>query len=152
LRRLLLIAVALLSLSLPAAAQAAGASTTTPASALEGSTSPFAVGVPEPSATQTATTPTPTVATTPTSTSTDGSFSTLDAVLIAGGVALLIVAISFYVWWDARKAARHLRRGKPGASAAGIKGAGTKSAPRSRKLSAQEKKRRKRGKAQPRRR
>jgi hypothetical protein len=135
--------VALASLALPAAAQAAGSTTITPGI----STSPFAVGVPQVSTT--ATTATPTVASSSTTSSTDGSFGTLDILIIVVAVGALIVGVVTFVLRDSRRTARQL--GVAG-SFAGESRSGSKAKPKSRKqISAQEKKRRKRGRA-PRRR
>ena len=151
-RRLLLIAVALLGLAVPAVAQAAGTTAAPSPSAVNNATSPFSFGVPNSAATATATTPAPTVLTSVSSSSGTGNFSGLDALLIAAGVALVIAGIAVYVWRDARSAARHLHRaGLAGSGPVTGTRPGSKSAPRPRKLSAQEKRRRKRGRA-PRRR
>jgi hypothetical protein len=82
------------------------------------------------------------------STSPNGSsgagLSGTDAILIAGGVVIVLSGISFYIWRDARRRA-------PARAAAVTAGVGSRggSKPRSkpRKLSPAERRRRKRGRA-----
>jgi hypothetical protein len=121
----------------------------TPPPAGAGSTSPFSIGLPQPQApTPTLTTPT---VTTPVSSTSTGGFGTLDALLIAAGVAIVIGGISVYVVRDARASARALGHSGTEEDLRRRAGSGSKAPPKPRKLSAQERRRRKRGRA-PRRR
>ena len=108
-----------------------------------GGASPFTPGLPTPSV-STATTPTvPLNVPSTTSTAGSSSFSTSDAVAVAIGALVLIGGISYFIWRDARRRApsRH-------AHAAEVAGrAGSKRAPKPRKLSPAERRRRKRGRA-----
>lgn len=137
-------AAALLGLS-PAAALAAGSSSTPAVSALPGTTSPFSPGVPvTPTTTPTATTPTVAVP----STTTNGSSSGLSgtgAIAIAIGAIVVLVGISYFIWRDARRHAP-VRGGTADSSVDGPS-RGSKAPPKPRKLSAAERKRRKRGRA-----
>jgi hypothetical protein len=151
LRRLALIAVALL-LALPAVSQAAGATSTTitPSGV---TTSPFSVGIPQSSGGATTTTATSTIATSGSTTApVAGSFSTLDVILVVAGVLSVMLAIIVYVGRDSRRTARALGGSKQSGAGPGMgRHQGSKALPRARKMSAAEKKRRKRGRA-PRRR
>lgn len=145
-RKFWLIAAALLALLIPAGAQAAGTASTP--SVLPGNTSPFSPGVPAPApATPTQTATAPPIITT-TNTTSNGSFSAADGLIIAAGVVLVFGGIAFYVWWDSRKTAGGLRHAGPVGSgmASGVR-SGSKPQHKPRKLSAQEKRRRKRGQA-----
>lgn len=139
---LALLAVALLGM-VPAAAIAAGTSTAViPATA--GSTSPFAPGIPESSVTTTATATTPVLATTTSSAGSSTGLSGSSALFIAIGALVVIGGIGYFIWHDARKHAP-VTAATSAASAAGR--TGSKAPPKSRKLSAAERRRRKRGRA-----
>jgi len=122
------------ALALPGAAPAAGPG------------NPLAPGIPVAPA-PTPTVPTPTIIN-PTTTSTSGGLSGGGAIAIAVGAAVLLIGVSFFIWRDAR------RRAPVGAHAHATSGAdgrsGSKRPVKPRKLSAAEKRRRKRGKARPR--
>ena len=95
---------------------------------------------------------TPQVQTTPapvaTTSSSSGGLSTLDGVIIAIVVALLLGGIAFGIWYDAR---RHTARAAHGRGDDALFGqrahAGSKAPHRQRKLTPAERKRRKRGRA-----
>ncbi len=92
---------------------------------------------------------TPATSTTPapvtTTSSSSGSLSSLDAVIIAIVVALLLGGVCFYIWHDARGHASRVGREDPlfGQRAH----AGSKAPRKQRKLTPAERKRRRRGRA-----
>jgi hypothetical protein len=103
-------------------------------------TNPLSPGLP--AATPTTTTAAPVTVAAP---STDTGLSGVDAIAIALGAFLLIAAISFFIWRDARRRAplrHHAAQATGGASRNGAK---ARAKPR--KLSPAERKRRKRGRA-----
>lgn len=131
--------------SLPTTAWAA--TTPTPA---PNTTNPFSPGVPIPQATApTATSSaTPNTFQTTTSTSSGGGLSGTAALEIAIVAVLVLGGIAFFIWRDARRRAP-LRR-TPAGEVAGMPGSasrGSKAAPKPRKLSPAERRRRKRGRA-----
>lgn len=89
---------------------------------------------------------TPTVLNTSTGTAGSSSFSSTSALIIVIGAVLILGGISFFIWRDARRRA-------PVRETAGVPGGdgrskpGSKSAPKPRKLSPAERRRRKRGRA-----
>ena len=132
----------------PETSTAAPPASTAPAVPItpNGSTNPLSGGVapvsPTPTPTPTATTPAivnPTVQTNGSSSLSGGS-----ALVIVIGAVLVLGGIAFYIWRDARRRA-------PATTADALGGAGhragSKAPPKPRKLSAAERKRRKRGKA-----
>jgi hypothetical protein len=126
-----------------ASAGAAAATTPAPVTPLPGSSSnPLSPGIPASPATP-ATSSTPTVIQNSSASTTGGStFSSGSALLIAIGAVVLLGGISFFIWRDARR--RAPQRGGEGYE---IRRSGTKRAPKPRKPSAAERKRRKRGRA-----
>jgi hypothetical protein len=121
-------------LALPSAAGAQSAS------------NPLAPGFPQPSvSTPATTTAAPTIQTTPTAGSGSG-FSGNSAIFIAIGAILVLGGISYFIWRDARKHAPKGHRLTAPIDAEGRR-AGSKPRPKPRKLSAAEKRRRKRGRA-----
>jgi hypothetical protein len=128
----LLVGLALAGAALPAAASAQSA------------TSPFAPGLPAPSL-PTTTTATPAVTTTNTNSPNSG-LSGSGIAAIAIGAMVVLGGIGIFIWRDARK--RAPVRGHAHATAAiGSRRAGSKAPAKPRKLSAAEKRRRKRGRA-----
>jgi hypothetical protein len=104
---------------------------------------PLAPGIPA-SPAPTPTAPTPTIIN-PTTTSTNGSLSGGGVLAIAIGAIVLLGGISFFIWRDARRRApvRHAAHATAGADGR----SGSKRPVKPRKLSAAEKRRRKRGRA-----
>ena len=160
-RVLAVLAAALLGF--PGAAAAAGGTSTAVSTAGTGSVispsatpSPFTPGVPQPTTPLPSATTAPLVLTAPNAnvgavtTTGAGGFSTLDSILVGIGVAALIGGIAFFIWRDSAGAARRLPHAAAAAGTAGSGSRGSKAA-RPKKLSAAEKRRRKRGRA-PRRR
>lgn len=146
-----LLGAALLLPSAAAAASSTAATTATPPATPvtpsfggQGS-NPLSPGFPQPSVSiPTTTTATPTVAGTTTAGSGSG-FSGNAPFIIAIGAIIVLGGISFYIWRDARRRAPvHARAGGPIDEG---RRAGSKPRPKSRKLSAAERKRRKRGRA-----
>ena len=129
------------------AALAAGTSSTT--AVTPPASNPFTPGIPQSSATTPATQTTPTIQTISTSTSgTDSGFSGGGIVAIAIGALVILGGIAFFIWYDARKRAPVRARavaGGPGMP--GTAKPGSKRAPKPRKLSPAERRRRKRGRA-----
>jgi hypothetical protein len=137
----LLCATALLG-ALPAIALGAG-STSTVAAALPDSTSPFSPGVPAtPVPTTTTTATTPVVSTS--SSSSGGGLSGESALFIAIGALIVLGGIAYFIWHDAR---RHAPVSATDLSVTAGGRSGSKAPPKSRKLSAAERRRRKRGRA-----
>jgi hypothetical protein len=129
----------------------AGSAATTPASstplAPAGSTSPFSPGVPQsPASTPTSTATTPIVSPTTTTSSNNGGLSGTGIIVIVIAAVVLLVGVAVFVMRDARRHA-------PGKHRSGSERAderskpGSKRPPKARKLSAVERKRRKRGRA-----
>lgn len=135
LRAFLIAAPVALALGLPAGARAQNTVTS----------NPFTPGLPS-APVQTPTATTPAVVPTTTTTSTSGNLGGGSIVAIAIGALVLLGGISFFIWHDARKRApvRH----RVAAASAGEAGrASSKSRAKPRKLSAAERRRRKRGRA-----
>lgn len=140
---------ALTALVLLAAAPAAAlAASTTPAVPItpNGSTNPLSGGVTpvSPAPTPTASTTAPPIVSGATQTNGSSSLSSGSTLAIVIGAVVVLGGISFYIWRDARRRA-------PATTADALGGAGhragSKAPPKPRKLSAAERKRRKRGKA-----
>ena len=118
-------------------------STTTTPLSLPGGSNPLAPGVPD-TANQT---PTTTIVTTTTTTGGGGLGKAGTVVLIVFG-GLILLGIPVYIWIDARRKAARIHHGLgPSSSGTGPTRKGSQAPPKSRKLSAAERKRRKRGKA-----
>jgi hypothetical protein len=138
----------------PSAALAAGAAKKAhPSTAASATQSPGGVGVTSnplsgfpapPIATSTGSTPT-VVPNASTSASGDSSLSGSSAIAIALGAVVVLAGISFFIWRDARRRAPVRAGGEPGSE--GRNRTGSKPPPKPRKLSAAERKRRKRGRA-----
>jgi hypothetical protein len=125
-----------------------GAALTLPpvASAQSTGSNPLTPGFPQQSvSTPTTTTATPTIQTTATAGSGSG-LSGDSAIFIAIGAIVVLGGISFFIWRDARKHAPKGHRLTAPIDAEGRR-AGSKPRPKPRKLSAAEKRRRKRGRA-----
>jgi hypothetical protein len=117
-----------------------------PAAAIAQSPSnPLSPGLPA-LPTPTTTTPTATTPTTTTTTSSGGSVSGKEAIAIAACAVVLLTAISFFIWRDARRRAPS-RGGRAMTAADGPTVRGTKPRPKPRKPSPAERRRRKRGRA-----
>jgi hypothetical protein len=82
-----------------------------------------------------------------TTTSSGSGLSGLDALIIAIVAALVLGGIAFWVWYDARRTASHIRHHADDDSMFARAHAGSKAAPKQRKLKPAERKRRKRGRA-----
>jgi hypothetical protein len=118
-----------------------------PPAALAQGTNPLAPGFPQPSVSTPATTPaTPTITTTTTAGSGSG-FNGSSVVIIAIGALVVLGGISLYIWRDARRRApvKH-RAAATGALGEGRR-SGSKQKTKPRKLSPEERRRRKRGRA-----
>ena len=123
----------------------AGAQTTVPAGAGAQTTNPLSGGFPQPSVPTPTTTATPTITTSATAGGASGLSGT-SAIAIAIGALVVLGGISFFIWRDARRRAPARHR----AVAAGVgegRRAGSKQRTKPRKLSPQERRRRKRGRA-----
>jgi hypothetical protein len=137
-----------LSLAAPGAALAAGATVTAgqaPAIPLPGATNPLSPGLPA-SPTPAPTQSTPTVTAQTTTTPGSSGLSGGAAIGIAIGAIVLLTGISFFIWRDARRRAPVRDRAGLAPGAPGSR-QGSKQRVKPRKLSAQERKRRKRGRA-----
>jgi hypothetical protein len=108
-------------------------------------TNPLAPGFPQPSVATPTTTTAPTIQTTATAGSGSG-LSGNSAIFIAIGAIVVLGGISYFIWRDARKHAPKGHRTLAPIDAEGRR-AGSKPRPKPRKLSAAEKRRRKRGRA-----
>jgi hypothetical protein len=109
--------------------------------------SPFQQQAPAPSPEPVVEPTTPAPAPTTQTEADGGSLGTRDAVLVAVGIAVLIGGIWFVIARDAKRAtAGHVRTGDS-ALGEGRGGSATRAGRRSRRLSADERKRRKRGRA-----
>jgi hypothetical protein len=116
------------------------------AAAQSPTSNPLSPGFPQPSvSTQTATTSVSTIQTSATAGS-GSAFSGSSAVFIAIGAIVVLGGISYFIWRDARKHAPKGHRLVAPIDAEGRR-AGSKPRPKPRKLSAAEKRRRKRGRA-----
>jgi hypothetical protein len=138
--------VALLALLVLAlAAMPAGALAAAPAQ----QQSPLQQQVPAPSQNQAGaqTTPAPVPAPTTQTQADTSSFGARDALLVAAGIVALIGGIWFVIARDAKRATAGHVRTSDSALGEGRGGSPTRSARRSRRLSADERKRRKRGRA-----
>lgn len=141
-RALALVLVGLVLLSGAPAAFAATTTSTTPTTlSLPGGSNPLTPGVPN--------TVTPTSTTTlVTTTSGGGGLGKAGTILLIAFGALILLGIPVYIWFDARRKAARIHHGQgPTSSAGGQVRKGSQAPPKSRKLSAAERKRRKRGKA-----
>jgi hypothetical protein len=125
------------ALALPSVALAAGGSPL--------SSNPLSPGIPQSQA-PTPTTTTPTILNTSTTSSGGGSLSGSAAVVIAIAALVLIAGISFFIWRDARRRAP-VRHRTAVAGAGDGRSPGSKRQTKPRKLSPQERRRRKRGRA-----
>ncbi|HEY3727025.1 MAG TPA: hypothetical protein VGL51_07620 [Solirubrobacteraceae bacterium] len=124
-------------------AVAAGTTPAPPNSA----SNPLAPGVPVSPAPSTSTA-TPTIVQTASSNSAGSSSLSSNSVLfIAIGAVVLLIAISYFIWRDARRRAPVKGRGLTGELGLEGRRAGSKPPRKPRKLSAAEKRRRKRGRA-----
>jgi hypothetical protein len=142
-RRLLpLLLVALLAVT-PAliTAPALAATTTTPLT-LPGGSNPLSPGVP-------ATTPGATTTTSYNVTTTQhgGTLGKVGTYLLVLVGALLLGGIPFFIWFDSRRKAAKIHHGVGTTAVGGRSRSGSKAPPKSRKLTAAERKRRARGKA-----
>ncbi len=109
---------------------------------------PFSVPGAQPATPTTTAAPTTSIATstgTGTSSTSGGGLSGTDAIIIAAGAVVVLSAISFFIWTDARRRApvRH----PAGAGTGERSRSGSKPKPKQRKLSPAERRRRKRGRA-----
>ncbi|MGI8904539.1 MAG: hypothetical protein ACR2IP_13020 [Solirubrobacteraceae bacterium] len=104
-------------------------------------------GLTSPGGGPTATSATPTVISTATSTAGGGGLSGTSAIAIAVGAFVVLGGISFFIWRDARRRAPIAARSSAGGEGARQNRPGSKAPPKARKLSASERKRRKRGRA-----
>lgn len=129
------------------AAAVAGIALALPAvSAAQAPANPLTPGFPQPSvSTPTTTTAAPTIQTTATAGS-GSAFGGSSAVIIAIGAIVVLGGIALFIWRDARKRAPRGHRLTAPIDAEG-KRAGSKPRAKPRKLSAAEKRRRKRGRA-----
>jgi hypothetical protein len=147
LRRVVLAAViAALAGVIAALAVAGPLALTLPSSAGAQTTSPLSGGFPQPSVSiPTTTTATPTIQTTATAGGSSG-LSGSSALIIAIGAIVVLGGIAIFIWRDARRRAPSGGRLRAPIDAEGRR-AGSKPRAKPRKLSAAEKRRRKRGKA-----
>ncbi len=115
--------------------------------AAQSPSNPLSPTFPQPSVSipTTSSTAAPTVSATPTAGS-GTAFSGSSAVIIAIGALIVLGGIAFYIWRDARRRAPKGHRLVAPIDAEGRR-AGSKARPKPRKLSAAEKRRRKRGRA-----
>lgn len=141
-----LASLALFALGSPQAALAAGNISTTPAGKALSPVSPPAPVTSTPASTQPQQIPVAPVTTT--AATAGGSISGVDALLLAVGAALVLVLVAYFILRDSRHHARSLSRAGATAGAAGASPhRGSKAPHKPRKLSAAERKRRKRGRA-----
>ncbi len=140
-------------LGAPAALAAGSATTAATAAATSSSTSNptsnFGLGNAEANATSQSNTTAANDTSSVTSTSSSGGLSGFDAVLIGAIVVLVLLGISFWVWYDARSNVAQLRHGGGTASDPMFSRShpGSKAAAKPRKPKPAERKRRKRGRA-----
>jgi hypothetical protein len=142
----------LVALALLVSAPAAFAGSTTTSSTTTGTSTqtlslpgsnPLSPGIPDTGGQ----TPTTSVVTTTTTTGGGGLGQAGTILLIVFG-GLILLGIPFYIWFDARRKAAKIHHGLgPSSSGTGPVRKGSQAPPKSRKLSAAERKRRKRGKA-----
>jgi len=145
-RRVLLAGVVAVAGATAAVALVGPVALTLPASAGAQTTSPLSGGFPQPSVSiPTSTTATPTIQTTATAGSGSG-FSGSSAIIIAVGAIVVLGGIAIFIWRDARRRAPKGHRLTAPIDAEGRR-AGSKARQKPRKLSAAEKRRRKRGRA-----
>jgi hypothetical protein len=124
--------------ALPAAAVAAGGSSSSSGGSLGG-------GLTAPGGVPTTSTTTPTIISTATASTSGGSgLSGTNAIVIALGAVVILGGISYFIWRDARRRAPVASRSD---DADHQNRPGSKAPPKARKLSAAERKRRKRGRA-----
>jgi hypothetical protein len=144
-----LAAPAALAASSTTSAVTTAAGTSTASSAPVSPTSNFGLGNAEANATSQSTTTAASDTSSVVSTTSSGGLSGFDAVLIGVIVALVLVGISFWVWYDARSNVAQLRHGGGTTSDSMFARShpGSKAPQRSRKPKAAERKRRKRGRA-----
>jgi hypothetical protein len=117
----------------------------TPSIALAAPTSPLSPGLPA-APVQTQTAPTPALSIPSTSSSNDNGLSGSGAIAIATGGVVVLGGISLFIWRDARRRAPVRHRSAVATADAGGR-AGSKTRGKPRKLSAAERRRRKRGRA-----
>ena len=134
-RRSVLVAVIAAVLIAPSIAVAKGTDTN----------NPFTPGIPAAPVT-TPTTTTPTVISTPSTSTTGGGLSGGSAAAIAIGAIVLLGGISLFIWRDARRRAPVKRHAAVATAGEGGR-TGSKQRAKPRKLSAAERRRRKRGRA-----
>ncbi|MBV9366729.1 MAG: hypothetical protein JOY89_21030 [Solirubrobacterales bacterium] len=128
--------------ALPSAAEAQN---TTPLSPVQ-TTNPLSPGFPQPSVSApTTTTTTPTITSTPTAGGGSG-FSGSSALIIAIGAIVVLGGISVFIWRDARRRAPVRHRAGVAGDVQGRR-QGSKQRAKPRKLSPEERRRRKRGRA-----
>jgi hypothetical protein len=137
------------ALAAGSATTAAGASTSSTASQASNPTANFSLGNAESNATSQTNTTAANNSSSATSTGSSGGLSGFDAVLIGVIVVLVLVGISFWVWYDARSNVAQLRHGGGTASDPMFSRShpGSKAASKPRKPKPAERKRRKRGRA-----
>jgi hypothetical protein len=123
-------------------ASSAAATPTVPAP----STGPLSGGITAPGGVPTASSTTPTIISPTTSTSGSSSLSGGSAIGIAVGAFVVLGGIAFFIWRDARRRAPVAAR-TSGSGEDGGNRPGSRAPPKARKLSAAERKRRKRGRA-----
>ena len=114
------------------------------------SSTPLSPGLPAPQATTPATASTPAPVVVPTGTQAtagSSSFSGTDAILVVVGALVVLAGISFFIWRDARHRAPDKHRPATALAGDGRSKPGSKRQQKPRKLSAAERKRRKRGRA-----
>ena len=116
-----------------------------PASASAQTTNPLSPLTPSPAPAPTTTATPPAITTSQTPTSGSSTLSGTNAIVIAIGALVLIAAISFFIWYDARRRAPIRHKAAAATADGGRTGSKPKSKPR--KLSPAERRRRKRGRA-----
>jgi hypothetical protein len=118
-----------------------------PVAAAQGTSNPLQPGFPQPSVStpSTTTTAAPTISTTATAGGGSG-FSGSSAIIIAIGALVVLGGISFFIWRDARRRAPTRHRVAAATAGEGRR-QGSKQRAKPRKLSPQERRRRKRGRA-----
>jgi hypothetical protein len=116
-----------------------------PAVAGAQTSNPLSPGLPQPSVSVPTTTPPPTISTSTTAGGGSG-LSGNSAIIIAIGALVVLGGISFYIWRDARRRAP-ARHKSLAAELGESRRAGSKPRAKPRKLSPQERRRRKRGRA-----
>lgn len=131
----------------PATALAAGGTSSSATPVPPSATNPLAPGVPVSPATVPSTTTATSIPQTTTSSTSGSGLSGTSAVEIAIVAVLVLGGIAFFIWRDARHRAPVRSAADATAGMAGGANRGSKAAPKSRKLSPAERRRRKRGRA-----